>query len=331
MLVHLKVYNFTIVDMPNKFKETTCLECGEIIASGNGLSWHLKKCHNTTLMEYSIKWKHNGEHPCCKNCNTKLQFLKSVEKPFAEFCSRKCSSAKEFNGMTNLKGEQSPNFGKIRSQQTKQLQSQNAIERWEIKGDIYREMMSSDEYRNNMSNILLDSYKENPERKDKISQSLNDFWNSDSEKTRIARQNASLHATSLIERGIVGSAYPYKSERKYNPFTLKEEFMHSSWETSFLDYCIQENIPVTKEHNIRIPYQDEQKHDHIYIPDFIGLKQKFIVEIKGRMSDVDKIKIKNLRQWAKENSYEVIIIEYNIIETAHKSDAINFKNKVMKR
>lgn len=81
--------------------------------------------------------------------------------------------------------------------------------------------------------------------------------------------------------------------------------MHSSWETSFLMRCIEENYPVTKEHNIVIDYIQEDGTQHRYIPDFKSLEENILFEVKGHMTLNDEIKL----LVAEAMGYEVVLIQ----------------------
>jgi hypothetical protein len=122
------------------------------------------------------------------------------------------------------------------------------------------------------------------------------------------RKIQSDRAIDLLEQGKIGPQAPYKAEWKLNPFTGKEEYMHSSWETRFLDECIERDMPVTKQHSIRIPYFDPNGLERVYIPDFLTLDGKTVYEIKGYETDNDREKWRALMAWCLENDtrYEVV-------------------------
>ena len=122
------------------------------------------------------------------------------------------------------------------------------------------------------------------------------------------RKRQTEHAINLLEQGKIGPQAPYKAEWKHNPFTSREEYMHSSWETRFLDQCIESQTPVTKKHGIRIPYVDPNGQERTYIPDFISLDMRTLYEIKGYATDVDREKWRALMQWCLQNDahHEVV-------------------------
>ena len=126
------------------------------------------------------------------------------------------------------------------------------------------------------------------------------------------REKASVLAMLLQKQGKIGPNAPFKIEDKFNPFTNQIEKMDSSYETRFLDCCIKINYPVTKEHEIRIPYiKPKDGLYHKYNPDFLSLKENKIFETKGRNNEDAVAKAEYAFKWAEKNNftYEVIFLE----------------------
>jgi hypothetical protein len=124
------------------------------------------------------------------------------------------------------------------------------------------------------------------------------------------RKRQSERACDLLEQGKIGPQAPYKAEWKLNPFTGKEEYMHSSWETRFLDECIDKSIPVTKQHGIRIPYVDPNGLERTYIPDFLTLDGRTLYEVKGNETEVDREKWRATMAWCLQNDAHLEIISF---------------------
>ena len=87
--------------------------------------------------------------------------------------------------------------------------------------------------------------------------------------------------------------------------------MHSSWETRFLDSCIELSIPVTKQHGIRIPYVDPNGVERTYVPDFITLDGKTLYEVKGYASPVDREKWRATMTWCLQNDAHLEVVNYS--------------------
>jgi hypothetical protein len=171
---------------------------------------------------------------------------------------------------------------------------------------------------------IRETYEANPKLRSKISQSVTKAFKdpvklqnlSDGQKRgwqneeRKERQRA--HALRLLDAGLIGPQAPFKAEWVDNPFTGQKEYMHSSWETAFLQRCIQDDFPVTKRHDIRISYIDPNGIDREYIPDFVGLESPVLFEVKGRRDEVVDIKEKACLEWCEKNGYELVMIEEKV-------------------
>ena len=104
------------------------------------------------------------------------------------------------------------------------------------------------------------------------------------------RKNLTRRNLEMLEQGLIGPHAPFKTQWKLNPFTGAEEYMHSSWETAFLDTCISRGYPVTKNHGITIPYTHPDGSVHTYVPDFYAFEDRTLYEVKGRHDEVDVVK-----------------------------------------
>lgn len=280
-----------------------CNECGYECAAANALSYHLRS-HGLNYADYVVKHQHGNVWPTC-TCGKQLELKKGG---FGKFCSISCASSGENNGMSGLKGKSSPNFGLKRTPDQLKNYSSGAKKRWAQHGDKLREMMKTDEYKKAQANSQHESWKISPTRRTQTVNSVQRFWSSGSDLTKQRRKEASDRAIVLLEQGKIGPHAPFKACWFENPFTGKEERMHSSWETAFLSKCITEGYPVTKQHDLRIPYVANDGTDHVYVPDFIALEEKVVFEIKGLMRENDDLKLRALNAWAERNGYEVVLV-----------------------
>jgi hypothetical protein len=211
--------------------------------------------------------------------------------------------------MFGKKGNDSPNFGKKRTLRMKENYSKAAKKRWEDPNDKRYEIMKSDEYRQKQSVAQIASYEKNPEQNQKRINSLKKWWQ-DNPEMRIEKRKL---AFQLLEEGKIGPQAPFKTEWVFNPFTQQNEYMHSSWETAFLQKCIQLNLPVTKKHDIIIPYVDPlDGKEKNYIPDFLDLSDLIIYEIKGKFDEVVFAKSEAAREWCNQNGYVYALIDEKI-------------------
>jgi hypothetical protein len=126
----------------------------------------------------------------------------------------------------------------------------------------------------------------NPEKNMNLREGQRRGWSNDPErKADLLRRNF-----EMLEAGLIGPHAPFKTQWILNPFTGKEEFMHSSWETSFLESCISRGHRVTKAHGITIPYSHPDGTVHTYVPDFYAFDDSVLYEVKGRHDEVDTAK-----------------------------------------
>ena len=278
-----------------------CFECNELVANSNNvLARHIRKVHGIDWPQYEVKHNFGGEWPkCACGCGTNLVWKKGG---FASFVDGHTTRG-ENNPMYGRKGQDNPNTGKKRTTAMKEKYSTAASTRWDNPDDPRREIMASDAYRENMRKVGKE-VSQRPEVILKKSTWSNSWWKENPEMRMIW----STRACDLLEQGKIGPQAPYKAEWKFNPFTDREEYMHSSWETRFLDDCIEQQIPVTKQHGIRIPYVDPNGVERTYVPDFISLDGKTVYEVKGYTSDVDREKWRALMEWCLQcdSHYEVV-------------------------
>jgi len=280
-----------------------CLECGEMVANSNNvLARHVRKVHGIDWPLYEVKHVHDGVWPkCACGCDNELTWKKGG---FAIFVDGHASRG-ENNPMFGKKGENSPNKGKKRTNEMKERYSKASKSRWSDPNDPRHEIMASDEYRTNMSNSIKETFK-NPEVRQRHADGMLNWWKDNTELRAIY----SKRACDLLEQGKIGPQAPYKAEWKLNPFTGKEEYMHSSWESRFLDQCVEQNVPVTKQHGVRITYTDPNGLERTYIPDFLTLDEKTLYEVKGYETEVDREKWRATMSWCLQNDAHLEVIRF---------------------
>ena len=125
-----------------------------------------------------------------------------------------------------------------------------------------------------------------PEHNTNLREGIRKSWmNATARKADLTRRNL-----EMLAAGIIGPHAPFKTEWKLNPFTGQEEFMHSSWETSFLEAAIARGYHVTKSHGIIIPYTRPDGSQRTYVPDFYAPEDRTLYEVKGRHDEIDEAK-----------------------------------------
>ena len=278
-----------------------CLECNQLVAnSKNVLGRHLRKSHKIEYVDYIVKHEYNNVWPVCAcGCNERLKFHKGFSSHVDGHSSRG-----ENNGMYGKRGSDNPNTGKIRTAEMRERYSSGAKKSW-ADFNVNRRQIFTEEYAENMRNVINEVFATTDIR-EKIGEGVRKNLEEHPELREVFRENA----IRLIEAGISGP-HNSKTEWKLNPFSSQEEYMHSSWETKFLDECIANNTPVTKKHQIRIRYKDFNDVEHVYIPDFVSEQLKMIYEIKGRQDETTQEKYIALDIWCNANNYKHVLLTYN--------------------
>jgi hypothetical protein len=135
-------------------------------------------------------------------------------------------------------------------------------------GKAVSEALNSPDHNKNLREAIKRSWVDAPER-----------------KADLLRRNL-----EMLEAGLIGPHAPFKTEWKHNPWTGEPEWMHSSWESAFMDTCISRGYPVTKSHGITIPYTHPDGSLRTYVPDFYAFDDRVLYEVKGRHDEVDTAK-----------------------------------------
>lgn len=271
-----------------------CLECNKKVAnSKNVLARHARKEHNLEWVDYVVKHEYGGEHPTCKcGCGERVAFAKGG---FRKFIKGHDSRGKN-NSMYGKKGKDNPNTGKKRTDEMKERYRQAALDR----DDTDRiSIMKTDEYRDKMSKSQIEVFK-STNKAENISEGMKTWWENNPEQREINRERV----IQLQAEGRMGPQGPYKTEWKYNPFTDQDEYMHSSWESRFLDHMIAHDTPVTKVHDIRILWTNREGKKKVYIPDFRELENDVLYEIKGGQDEDAELKAEAAERWSDKNGFE---------------------------
>lgn len=246
------------------------------------LASHVTRAHNSSYESYLLNYIHGGVNPKCEcGCGLDAPFSRSQGMRFLRY----------------IHGHSARIEGRLTDESKAKIGEKNRENLVRFYGE------NKDRAMNQASIMRLHI---TPEVRKRSAKTNAENWQKPESSEKRRRQTD--HAISLLEQGKIGPQAPYKAEWKINPFTDQEEYMHSSWETRFLDQCIEQGLPVTKKHGIRIPYIDPNGHERIYIPDFITLDSKTIYEIKGYETEVDREKWRALMQWCLQHDshYEVV-------------------------
>lgn len=241
------------------------------------LASHVSRTHGD-YREYLIKHEYNGKAPKCEcGCGNDAPYTRSQGHSFKRFIH-----GHHANVRAPLSEEARVSIGHKNKKHMKRYWNENPE-----KMQQHMEMMRG---------------KITPEiEARRIEATRKAYRNWPAEK----RKAASDRAIVLLEQNKIGPQAPFKTEYKHNPFTGRKEYMHSSWESIFLDMCIELDLSVTKAHSIRIPYTDSQGIERQYVPDFVG--EGVIFEVKGQETEDDRLKYAAAEVWCSENDYELVV------------------------
>lgn len=248
------------------------------------LASHVPSAHEITYESYLLKHDFGGVNPKCEcGCGLDAQFSKSQGMRFLRYIhghSARIEGRLTAESKTKIGAKNRENLVRYYDENREKSLAQVELMRSHITLEVRKR-----------------SAKTNAENWQKPESA---------EKRKLQTE----HAINLLEQGKIGPQAPYKAEWKMNLFTGKEEYMHSSWETRFLNECVERNIPVTKQHRIRIPYVDPNGLERIYIPDFLSLDCKTLYEVKGCESEVDREKWRATMSWCLQNNAHLEIVSF---------------------
>ena len=285
-----------------------CQLCGQLVAnSRNVLGRHVRTAHNMEFYDYVVKCELDGRWPTCAcGCGKYVQYRKGG---FDKFASKSCAAQGDRNPMSKTIRPINPNLGKVRTEEHREKYREAAKTRWEgPTGEKVRELMKGEEYSKKQSEASKLSYA-TTDKAEKISKGINRFWSSEDPRVEQLHSQASDRACDLLAQNKIGPHAPFKCQWVLNPFTDKEEYMHSSYETEFLRRCIEAGVPTTKEHQIRIPYINSQGKPAKYVPDFVMYHSREVHEVKGRMDEDDVLKIAAAEAWCSANGWTYVFHE----------------------
>lgn len=272
--------HFLTLDYVHQMK---CKICDKECVDMNFLRRHIAKSHKTTTEQYTLKYELDGKIPLCMcGCGQHTTWYKPTQK-FNDF----------------IHGHHA--YGRKKSEEEKKAIGQTNSQ------NMTRYMAEHPEIAKARNQQMCAAHTPEIEAR-RLESTRRAYANLTTEQ----RQKFRDHAFRLLDAGLIGPQAPYKAEWVDNPFTNQQEYMHSSWETAFLQRCIKESFPVTKKHDIRIAYTDPNRIERVYIPDFVGLEQPILFEIKGHRDEVVDTKEKACLEWCEKNGFELVMIEKKV-------------------
>lgn len=252
-----------------KDEQQNCLECGKSCKNRRSLGNHLNLSHKELggQMGYVLKHYLNGKIPLCScNCGQEVSWHR-LQYKFNDYVTGH-NSRNSPSGCFIGSYRPTPEQIEKRNNSIRQTYKKNKKELSDKIGKAVSEALNSPDHNKNLREAIKRSWVDAPER-----------------KADLLRRNL-----EMLEAGLIGPHAPFKTEWKHNPWTGESEWMHSSWESAFMDTCISRGYPVTKSHGIAIPYDHPDGSLRTYVPDFYAFDDSVLYEVKGRHDEVDTAK-----------------------------------------
>lgn len=271
-----------------------CKICGEQCRSIRHLSSHIIKKEKIDLKLYFDTYMKLPEEGICPCCGKETKFL-SLSHRYNKHCSKECSA--KTTGEKNSV-YMSKYYSKMKNRKLQSKRIKNSEKHKKSCSDVN----TSIEFRNKMSKIRTDAYK-NKEYSDKMNKaSHNDNWKK-SVTSKEFRENTSKNNTKRILEGKTFKLYTYDGHW----FDSKPELTFYIW---------------LKDHNVRFKHEKYNLTyrynciEYNYIPDFIVYNT--FVEIKGEHL-MKKLLTPNTKDNAKyncmiENKVHIITNYYKYIK-----------------
>lgn len=95
----------------------------------------------------------------------------------------------------------------------------------------------------------------------------------------------------------------------FNPFTGAEEHISLEDEVALLEFCVNNNDPVTHNHGIRIGWEDSTGKLRIVVPAFKHLQKRLIMAIDDIAEPGYQSRIKGYRTWCDEHDFILLILK----------------------
>jgi len=259
----------------------SCKICGKEFTR---LAAHVNRSHNVGYEGYMLEFEYNGINPKCKcGCGNNTPFTRSHGMGFLSY----------------IHGHSARIEGRLTAESKRKIGEKN-------RKNMKRYMTENPEHAKKKAKQMYSAII--PEVRKRSAKTNAENW----QKPHMAekRKEATIRAIELSEQGIIGPQAPFKTEWKFNPFTQQNEYMHSGWESRFLDECIEQDESVTKKHEIRIPYNDPNGVERTYVPDFLSISGSTLYEVKGQENDTDPLKYQAAISWCSQNDKKFCVIRF---------------------
>lgn len=305
---------------------TKCPWCDKEFELENSVVRHSSRVHGKDRREFDLKTKYGGVVPKCKcGCGQDVNY-NYHEKAFNTFIRAHQQRVDEIRNKMIEAGR-----AIAKDEQECQRRSESARSWWhdpnnaEHCKEIVRKWMTAlheghrrasetPEYRNQLRESMItkwagewgDRQREllsSPENRERVSSATKEALNNDE-----IREKLSQLASNNQAKGII-AVNRSKRSWVFNPFTGADEHCDSSWEVKLLNEAIRRNVPIKRNRDIIIGYTDEVGHHHNYVPDFVTLSNMTIIEVKGRKTQRDELKLLSGLDYCRDNHVNFVVFD----------------------
>lgn len=300
-----------------------CPWCDKSFKSETSVVRHSSRIHLKGRYDYDLLIKHNDIIPKCgcgcgqdveysQHVNAFNRFVKNHQHNDVEIKKLMLDGSRKVQSDPDIKKRISQSVKKWWSEPKNADKAKKIIDRWFPalqKGHAVARKKKS--YKDSLSHRLCNQWSnewgikmrdifDTDEFRDKVSASVTEALASPD-----IREKLSKHAAKLQANGIIG---PNMTKRSWmiNPFIMKKEHLDSGWERLFLECAIDRNIAIVRNYDVFIQYE-EGKNKRIYVPDFVSLSGRTLIEIKGMKTLTDELKLSAGELYCNKNNLAFVV------------------------
>lgn len=305
---------------------TKCPWCDKEFELENSVVRHSSRVHGKDRREFDLKTKYGGVVPKCKcGCGQDVNY-NYHEKVFNTYVHMHQANDPAIRNKMIEAGRAAANDEHNRKKTSLRMKAwwndpRNSDKHAELLKvwlpalhEGHRRASGTPEYRNQLRESMITRWAggwgirqrellSSPENRERVSTATKEALAIDE-----IREKLSLLASNNQAKGII-AVNRSKRSWVFNPFTGADEHCDSSWEVKLLNEAIRRNVPIKRNRDIIIGYTDEVGHHHNYVPDFVTLSNMTIIEVKGRKTQRDELKLLSGLDYCRDNHVNFVVFD----------------------
>ena len=303
-----------------------CPWCGKEFEAENSVVRHSSRVHHKSRRDFDLETKHGGVVPKCKcGCGQDVTYSQH-RNAFNTYVHMHQTNDPEIRNKMIEAGRVAANDETVRQKLSQAAlawwrnpdnaeHAKEIVSKWQSAlHEGHRRASATPEYRNKLRERMVTNWSgewgehqrvvlSSPENRERISAATKVALDDDS-----IRERLSILASNNQARGVI-AANRTKRCWLLNPFTGAEEHFDSGWEVKVLEEAIRRGIPLKRNRDTVIPYVAEDGRRHRYVPDFVTLSGKTIIEVKGRATDRDALKLASAADYCLTNDLRLVVFD----------------------